>query len=164
MTVMTVKGRGYFCDWNLTLKNDFWHEINFANQKNFFLRKSIFANYRKSKFSREFNFANLQNSNFSREFNFANSRLIRETRETFFPRKFLPLKYSNWPGYQISAYTNNFDFLGRIFPKRAFASLRVPMIISYYIKLFCTGADRHNGICNKTKARKAFIDEGKSAY
>ena len=117
----------------------FWQELNFANQKTFFLRKSNFANYRKS--------------NFSREFNFANSRLIRETRETFFPRKFLPLKYSNWPGYQISAQINNFDFLGRIFPKRAFASLRVSMIISYYIKLFCTGADRHNAICNKIRQR-----------
>ena len=117
----------------------FWQELNFANQKTFFLRKSNFANYRKS--------------NFSREFNFANSRLIRETRETFFPRKFLPLKYSNWPGYQISAQINNFDFLGRIFPKRAFASLRVSMIISYYIKLFCTGAERHNGICNKIRQR-----------
>ena len=117
----------------------FWQELNFANQKTFFLRKSNFANYRKS--------------NFSREFNFANSRLIRETRETFFPRKFLPLTYSNWPGYQISAQTNNFDFLGRICPKRAFASLRVSMIISYYIKLFCTGAERHNGICNKIRQR-----------
>ena len=37
------------------------------------------------------------------------------------------------------------------------------MVVSNYIKLFCTGTDRHNGICNKTNPRKAPVDEGKGA-
>ena len=90
MTVMTVKGRGYFCHLNLTLKNDvFLQELNFANQKTFFSRENLItgitenslefnlANLENANFSQEFNFANLKNSNFSREFNFAKSRLIR---------------------------------------------------------------------------------------
>ena len=35
-----------------------------------------------------------------------------------------------------------------------FASLRVSMVVSCYIKLFCTGADRHSSICNKTRQRR----------
>ena len=89
MTVMTVKGRGYFCHLNLTLKNVFLQELNFANQKTFFSRENRIsgiteislefnlANLENANFSQEFNFANLKNSNFSREFNFAKSRLIR---------------------------------------------------------------------------------------
>ena len=90
MTVMTVKGRGYFCHLNLTLKNYvFLQELNFANQKTFFSRENRIsgiteislefnlANLENANFSQEFNFANLKNSNFSREFNFAKSRLIR---------------------------------------------------------------------------------------
>ena len=69
--------------------------FKFQNQKTFFSREFNFANLKKSNFSRDFNFANLENSNFSREFNFANFRQIRETREIFFPRKFLPLRYEN---------------------------------------------------------------------
>ena len=107
MTVMTVKGKGYFCYWNLTLKKSiFVEKLNSANQKTFFSRKSNFANYRKWNFSREFNFANSENSNFSLEFNFANLRLIRETREIFFPRKFLPLRYLLylWPCLHLALF------------------------------------------------------------
>ena len=89
MTVMTVKGRGYFCHLNLTLNDVFLQELNFANQKTFFSRENRIsgiteislefnlANLENANFSQEFNFANLKNSNFSREFNFAKSRLIR---------------------------------------------------------------------------------------
>ena len=42
MTVITVKGRGYFSHLNLTLKNDvFLQELNFANQKAFFFPAKI---------------------------------------------------------------------------------------------------------------------------
>ena len=34
------------------------------------------------------------------------------------------------------------------------------MVVSYYIKLFGTGVDRHSGIWSKTKAHKAPIDGG----
>ena len=46
-----------------------------------------------------------------------------------------------------------FDFFDQICPKRVFpvekrkiALLRVSMVVIYYIKLFCTGADVHNDI------------------
>ena len=46
-----------------------------------------------------------------------------------------------------------FDILDQICPKRVFpigngkiALVRASMVIAYYIKLFRTGADRHNGI------------------
>ena len=55
--------------------------------------------------------------------------------------------------YQISAYTNSFHFLNKICPKRLFpvdngkiALERAFMVVTYYIKLFCTEADRRNGI------------------
>ena len=56
--------------------------------------------------------------------------------------------------YEISAYTDSFDFFFyQIYPKRVFpvesgkiALVRASIVVTYYIKLFRTGADRHNGI------------------
>ena len=54
---------------------------------------------------------------------------------------------------QISAQVDNFDILDQIYPKRLFpvgnrkiALVRVFLVVTYYIKLFRTGGDRHNGI------------------
>ena len=41
--------------------------------------------------------------------------------------------YSNWSGYQISACTNHFDFLGQICPKGCFLSKTEHL---FHIKLF----------------------------
>ena len=38
------------------------------------------------------------------------------------------------------------------------------MVGTYYIKFFCTEADRHNGIFSQVKRRKALIEEVKYAY
>ena len=61
--------------------------------------------------------------------------------------------YLNYSRYQILACINSFDFFDKIFPKRIFpvesekfAFVRASMVASYYIKLFHTRADRHNGI------------------
>ena len=55
--------------------------------------------------------------------------------------------------YQISAEADNFDILHQICPKRVFpvvngkvALVRGSMIVSYYIKLLLTVAERHNSI------------------
>ena len=43
-------------------------------------------------------------------------------------------------------------------PKKGVSGLKrnihMSMVVSNYIELFCTGADRHNGICNKTRQRR----------
>ena len=61
--------------------------------------------------------------------------------------------YETTCSYQISAYTNSFHFFNKVFPKRVFpvdngkmALERALMVVAYYIKLFCTEADRRNGI------------------
>ena len=55
--------------------------------------------------------------------------------------------------YQISAQAGNFDILHQICPKRLFpvvngkvALVRGSMIVTYYIKLLLTVAERHNSI------------------
>ena len=55
--------------------------------------------------------------------------------------------------YQISAEADNFDILHQICPKRVFpvvngkvALVRGSMIVTYYIKLLLTVAERHNSI------------------
>ena len=61
--------------------------------------------------------------------------------------------YSKYYSYQISASTDNFDILDQIFQKRIFpvrkgkiALVRASLVVTYYIKYFRTGNDRHNGI------------------
>ena len=159
MTLMTVKGRGYFCHWNLTLKKWFFfcrnlisriekhffsRKSNFANCiKSNFLRKFNFANFENSNFSREFNFANLENSNFSREFTLTNSRLIRETREIFFPRKFLPLRYMS---KNILSQERNLKV--QLFPRNLlynhFRGKEVEWLVSFYhSKTFLIMPNKH---------------------
>ena len=54
---------------------------------------------------------------------------------------------------QISALTDNFDFFNQICPKREIlvengkiVLVGASIVVTYYIKLFRTGADRHSGI------------------
>ena len=50
--------------------------------------------------------------------------------------------------YQISAQTDNFDFLDQIFPKRVFPVKKgkIPLVRASMAVTFRTGADKHNGI------------------
>ena len=55
--------------------------------------------------------------------------------------------------FKFLAYIDNFDFSDRICPKRIFlvekvkiGLVRASMVVTYYIKLFRTEIDRHNGI------------------
>ena len=57
-------------------------------------------------------------------------------------------KYETDCRYQISAQTDNFDFLDQIFPKRVFPVKKgkIPLVRVSMAVTFRTGADKHNGI------------------
>ena len=87
---------------------------------------------------------------------FAGSNLLKKGIPVLKKKKWTPplnSAYSNQSRYQISVKTDNFDFLDHISSKGVFPVknrknmvVRVSMVVTYYIKLFRKGADRHSGI------------------